>query len=303
MVRGSRGAIESYLLSLPERVLRSVTALAAGLVQETSEVAIPAAFRRTRLYRSMVEAVLRFLVEQVGQVEGVFPAEGKLAEDFLLRRTAGNGLELLGILTFRASPVWVLAALADLSGGGRKLISEIAASLEKEGLIAPGSRPSTMNQVLDALEATAGNAAESINAPPLDVRALREDWARIQEGFRAMPAPTLPRLEAAWRDLRRTADAEGRSPVELSSLLALESIAALPGHFAWLGRTSKVAAVRTSELISEAILDHYAHALEQIRREGLLDWWKRQFQPYLRAAASQFSPRRESWTERMLRRK
>ena len=112
-------ALRDYVLSLPERVVRSASALAGGLLNEIGGAALPVALRRTRLYRSMVETTLRFLIEQVGEVEGVFPPGTKLAENFLVRRTAGNGIELIGILTFRASPVWVLAALADLSGAGR----------------------------------------------------------------------------------------------------------------------------------------------------------------------------------------
>ena len=74
-----------YLLSLPERLLRSASALAAGLVREIGNITLPKRVRRTRLYQTMVETTLRFLIEQVGQVEGSYPAEGKLAENFLLR--------------------------------------------------------------------------------------------------------------------------------------------------------------------------------------------------------------------------
>jgi hypothetical protein len=52
----------------------------------------------------MVESTLRFLMEQVGQVDGVYPAEGKLAENFLLQRTLGDGIDLTGIVAFHASP-------------------------------------------------------------------------------------------------------------------------------------------------------------------------------------------------------
>src|SRR3954451_5097543 len=105
-----------YVMSLPERVLRSASALAGGLAKELGDVVVPKAVRRTHLYQSLVEGTLRFLIEQVGEVENVYPAGDAIAENFLMRRTAGNGIELVGILTFHASPVWVLAALADLSG-------------------------------------------------------------------------------------------------------------------------------------------------------------------------------------------
>ena len=125
----------AYLLSLPERVVRSLGALSGGLLREIGEVALPASIRRTTLYRTMVDVALRFLIEEVGQVEGIYPIEGRLAENFLLKRTASHGIELLGIVAFHASPIWVLAALADASGGGRKLIHEIAGALQEEGLL------------------------------------------------------------------------------------------------------------------------------------------------------------------------
>ena len=97
--------LRNFLLSLPERGLRSATALAGGLLREVGEVAIPQTIRRSQLYGNLVEATLRFLIEQVGQVKGAYPGGEKLSEDFLVRRAAGNGIELIGILTFRASPI------------------------------------------------------------------------------------------------------------------------------------------------------------------------------------------------------
>src|SRR4051812_2291906 len=127
--------LNRYLLSLPERVLRSASALSAGLVREIGIVALPKRIRKTLLYRTMVEATLRFLIEEVGQVENAYPAEGKLADNFLVQRAVGDGIDLAGIVAFQASPVWVLAALADLTGAGRQLMGEITASLQDEGLL------------------------------------------------------------------------------------------------------------------------------------------------------------------------
>lgn len=298
-------ALRDYVLSLPERVLRSASALAGGLLNELGEAALPAAVRRTRLYRSLVETALRFLIEQVGEVEGVYPAGTELAENFLLRRTAGNGIELIGILTFRASPVWVLAALADLSGAGRMLIGEIAESLRAEGLIGPEARPSTMDQILDALEETAGRAAEAINTPPLDVAGLRQEWAAIQNSARGLSLsrlPTIETLERSWRDLDSTARREGQTVFQLSALLALEAVTRLPRGMTWLGKSSLVAARVTGDAVATHILEHYSETLQTIRTMGLANWWMVQFRPYLAAAARQFSLDKISWTQKFLRR-
>src|SRR3954466_4957777 len=156
----------NFLLSLPERGLRSATALAGGLLREVGDVAIPKTLRRSQLYRNLVDATLRFLIEQVGQVKDVYPGEEKLSEDFLVRRTAGNGIELIGILTFRASPVWVLAALADASGAGRFLVREITASLKADGLLEPGAEFETVDEMLVGLEASAGRLPSPPQTPP-----------------------------------------------------------------------------------------------------------------------------------------
>src|SRR5580700_11314119 len=142
----------AYLLSLPERVIRSALGLSAGLLREVGEVVLPRGVRSTQLYKSLVDVTLRYVIEQVGGAKGVYPAAEPQPDDFLARRGAGNAIELLGIVAFRVSPVWVLAALADLSGLGRRLIPEISEVLAKEGLIEPGARYEDMDQLLDGME-------------------------------------------------------------------------------------------------------------------------------------------------------
>lgn len=295
--------IARYLLSLPERVFRSGSAVAAGLLREIGDVTLPAGLRRTRLYRTMVEGTLRFLIEQVGEVEGAFPGEEKLAENFLVRRTAGNGIEWIGLLTFHASPVWVMAALADLSGGGRQLIREITATLQQQGLLDPGAQFDTVDQMLDGLESTAGRLAETFNTPPLDVKSLREEWAAIRKQFRKVPPRDLPSVNTvteAWEQLKREAAAQRRSVFELSSLMALSAISSLPKNLVWLSLCATHAARRTGELFAGGLLDHYSRTLAEIRSRGYLAYWAAELRPYLRAAALQFSPGKLSATERFL---
>ena len=52
----------------------------------------------------------------------------------------------------------------------------------------------------------------------------------------------------------------------------------------------------------ETILDHYVESLREIHRTGYLKFWIREFAPYVRATARQFSRGHISLTERLLRR-
>jgi len=294
----------AYVLSLPERAIRSLGALSGGLLREIGNVALPASVRRSTLYRTMVDVAVRFLIEEVGQVEGIYPSEGRLAEDFLLKRTASHGIELLGILAFHASPVWVLAALADASGGGRKLIQEISLALQEEGLLEREVRFETMEQVLDGLEKTSGHLAETLNIPPVNIAGLRREWLQLKDELQSIPpknVPAIDRIESVWEELRRAAVEQDRSVFVVSSLMAVSTLSHVPANLLWLSRAARSAARRTGRVLGEAILDHYVEALAQIRREGIVTYWTREFRPYLRGAATQFAPEHESLTERWIK--
>ncbi len=300
-----RERVTGYLYSLPERLLRSLTGLGSGAARELGDVLLPARVRRSRLYQSLVDSTLRFLIEQVGQIEGAYPAEAEaLPSDFLIRRAAGNVVELAGIASFRASPVWVLAALADAAGAGRELICEMAAALKTEGLLERESEFHTVDQLLDGLERTAGRLAETVNTPPLDVASLRAEWADIRREAARFPSAAIPvdRLYSQWRELQQEAAAQGRSVVQLSSVMALAAMRELPDNVRWLSRAAKVCGRRAGEVLGSGLLDHYRKSLAEIREAGYVRYWLREFRPYLKGAVRQFSTSRTSTTERLLRR-
>jgi hypothetical protein len=299
---GRRSGVR-YALSLPERAVRSVSALTAGVVREVADVALPIGLRRGRLYRNLVDVTLKFLIEDVGQVPTAAVDEQRLGQDFLMRRAAGNGIELMGVLAFRASPVWVLAALADLCGLGRQLIPQIAAALREEGLLEDGASFTTMEQLLQGLERSAGQLAETVNAPPLDVASLRQEWTKLAAEVRQLPAPKLPSPTAVtslWSELRAEAAAQQRSVFEVSSLLAVSAVSELPERARVLSKSAALALGRSGTVLSAALLDHYRQSLKEIRDVGFLAYGSRQLAPYARAAISAFAPERETLTGRLL---
>ena len=296
-----------YILSLPERAVRSLAALSGGLLRELGAVALPASIRRTTLYRTMVEVTLRFLIEEVGNVKGVYEPDAvmhaQLAEDFLLKRGASHGIELLGILAFHASPVWVLAALADVAGGSRSLIHEIAQALKEEGLL-ESDRFDTMEQVLEGLEKTSHHLASTLNLPPVNVAGLRRDWERLKEEAERIPPKNIPAVEAVervWVRMKESAAEQGRSVFAVSSLMAVSTVARLPANVLWLSRAARSAARRTGQVLGENILDHYTATLMEISSKGFAPFWAAEFRPYLRGAAEQFAPGKRTLTERLLR--
>ena len=243
------------------------------------------------------------MIEQVGGARGVYPAEQLQPEDFLARRGAGNAIELLGIVAFRVSPVWVLAALADLSGLGRRLIPEIAEALKAQGLLEKETQFHSVDQLLDGLERTSSRLAETFNTPPLDVDGLRKEWAAIRNEARSLKPAQLPppqMIDSQWQELKQESTRQGRSIFETSSLMAVSAVRALPEKARWLSASARVGATHTGKLLSAAILEHYSQTLNELREVGYLTYAKRQVSPYLRACVEQFSPQRRTLTQRLL---
>jgi len=294
--------LKSYLLSFPERLARSTLGLGAGAVREVGEVALPAAIRRSELYQNVVDATLRFLIEQVGGVEGVYRIEEGLPENFLVRRTAGNAIEVLGIAAFRASPVWVLAALADLCGAGRYLIPEMADALKSQGLLEKDAQFTSVDQILDGLERTSSRLASAINTPPLDIATLRKEWEAIRDEARALQPASLPSRETIsqmWAQLKTEASRQNRSVFETSSMMALSAVRAFPDGVRWFYASARVGATRTGKIVAMALLEQYSQTLREMRQIGYLGFAASQFRPYVRAAVHQFSPKRPTLTERL----
>jgi hypothetical protein len=296
--------VAGYLVSLPERLVRSAAALAGGLIREIGDVSLPAAVRRTKTYQMMVDIALRFMIERVGEVKGVYPSGDGLASDFLLRRTAGHGIELAGLLAFRASPVWIMAALADVSGAGRHIVQEIAEAMQQEGLLAADARFENVDQLLEGLEQTASQVADLCNAPPLDVAGLRREWATFRTAVAKIPPRNLPSagfLREHWEELKAEAAAQNRGVFELSSVMAVSALARVPVTLLRLARATNRAAWRSGQTLGASVLLHYSQVLSEIHERGYAAYWAEEFRPYLRAAADQFSPKHRSMTTRWLK--
>lgn len=295
--------MKTYLLSLPERLVRSALGLGAGAAREVGQVVLPDAVRSSQLYKNLVDATLRFVIERVGGVDGVYDKQEALPDDFLARRTAGNAAEILGIVAFHASPIWVLAALADVCGAGRQLIPEMADALKAQGLLEKDVQFTSVDQMLDGLERTSARLAATINTPPLDVAGLRREWDAIRtDAARISPRglPSRDAIRATWTELKTESERQNRSIFETSSMVALSAVREFPDRARWFYASARVGAARTGDIVAAALLEHYQRTLADLRHTGYATFAARQFQPYLRAAADQLSPKTITLTDRLL---
>jgi hypothetical protein len=269
-----------YVLSLPERILRAMAAGLGGLAYEATQVLLPGWLRRSRLYRAIVAGTLRIAIELVGGATGVLPPDEVSAQELAVRKAAGTGVELAGLMFIGWSPLWLFAATADLTGGTRTYLQALVSELRRDGLLSKDADIASVEALLDTLEDTSGLVAESLDVPPLNVDDMRASWQELRQ--HATELPDAVRLADLYAGLQQAAQQEGRSLRSVSSLIAAGALRA---------------GVKTSQV---HIFDYYQDALRIISREGLTAYTRRVTRPYLAAARGHFDSETVTHTERLL---
>jgi len=274
------GKVPRYLASLPERTARASAALVGGALRETAALALPAAVRGSRLYQATIDRLLRILIELVGDVKTGVPPDAIPAAELLKRKAAGNVLEVAGLVAVGFSPLWVLAAAADVMGGSKVYLKALVDELQKIGLLPADTDIASYDDLLSRLETSSGVLADAIDVPPLNLADARQALTTLRSQADDLPAPA--ELAALWSDLGEAARREGIGPAQLSA--ALGAAAARAG---W-------------EVGNVHVFGFYRDSLADLRREGLPRYLRRAVVPYLRGAGGHLRPSRPTYTDKAL---
>jgi hypothetical protein len=243
-------------------------------------VVLPVAVRRTKLYQAIVGRLLRITIELVGGVEGVYPSEEMQARELLVRKTAGNAVEIASFLAVGWSPVWLLAGASDIVGGSKVYLRALVSELREAGVLSAKDDTSSFEELLSALEGTSGVLADTVDVPPLNVAGVRTSWQELQ--MQAADLPDAAGLEKIFAELQSAARQEDRSILEISSIVALGAVHA------------------GVKLGNVHVFDYYRSALRTIVEEGLLSFLQRTSTPYLTRAGFHFDPASSTYSERLL---
>ena len=268
-----------FVLSLPERLVRTVAAVLGGTVHETAQLVLPRLVRRSRFYEATARNALRVVVELVGGVEGApsgQPPVGEVAK----RKAAGNVVELGSIAAFGFSPLWLLAGASDVLRGSRTYLEALVAELKAAGVLAEEAEVGTVDELLGVLERGTGKTAALIDVPPVELAELRESLAELRAEADALPSQA--ELAAAFAGLRRAAERERRPLLEVSAGIGLAFM------------------VSARKLGRAHVLIPYSEDWRPLRREGFAAYARRISLPYRDAVAGHFDPERPTWTERVL---
>ncbi len=271
----------AFLVSVPERAVRSVFALVGGGVHETAEVVLPRLVRRSRLYEATAKNLLRVTIEVVGGVE----ASGEVVDEYepnakklMIRKSAGNVVEIGSIAAFGFSPLWLLAAGADVTNGTRTYLDAFVTELKVAGVLAEEAHLRSVDDLLAALAGGTGTAARLIDIPPLELEALRRSLADLRTDASVLPSPA--EMATIFDGLRAEAVRERRSLLDVSTGVGI----AFFNSARAVGR--------------QHVLDPYREDLAPLQDEGFAGYAARVSRPYGAAITRHFDPSHASLTER-----
>jgi hypothetical protein len=270
------------VISLPERLVRSIAAAVGGALHESAALALPRLVRRSRLYEATAKNLLRVAIELVGGVENAPGKEETPAGELAVRKGAGNVVELGSIAAFGFSPLWLLAAASDIAHGTRTYLDVLVEELKAEGVLAEDAEVVSLSDLLSALESGTGRIARLVDIPPLELDELRRSITELRKDAESLPSPA--ELAGLLEGLRRAAERERRPLLEVSLGVGL----------AFLTSAKKVG--------GDHVFVPYRDDWRPVRHEGFAAYARRVARPYAEALQGHFDPARHTHTERLLRR-
>ncbi|MEM8667379.1 MAG: hypothetical protein AAGG48_07680 [Planctomycetota bacterium] len=287
-----------YGLSLPERTVRSTSAVIGGLVNESAARLIPAAFRSSKSYTVFVQQALDMMVHDVGGVPNASAAETE-EESKLAQKAVGGLLDIAGTATLHLSPMTVLAVFSDLAYGSSHYLKLLSAELKREGIIAEDSSIDRVSDLVEALQTTSTRAADAMDTPPISVSGITDTIAQLSTELRgADPSQLLPKSEVQriWEEMENTAKRENVGLWDVSTTMTMFAMNRVTLTTRGALSTIDVA----GNLFDEHIIQHYSDALVEIKTKGFYATLSDVCTPYLEAVWENFSEDRETWTEELL---
>ncbi len=287
-------------LSLPERTIRSTSAVVSGAVHESAELLLPQAFRSSKSYDMLVKQMLNFLAHDVGGVrrDAAPLAEGANVEGYVARQTVGGFVDLAARPLLHVSPMTVLALVSDIAYGSQTYLKELTAELKQQGVIDENSTIDRASDLLAAINATSAKAADAMLAPPLSITGLAKTIEEVTAAANHDVTKVIPKAEVdrLWREMHELANREGRDVFEISSAMTLFAM----NKVGTLGKGALSTITVAGNMFDRHILEHYSQALLEIKTKGFYTVLAESSGPYIEAMWQNFSSEKETLTEDVL---
>jgi len=295
--------VSLYTLSIPERYMRGLTALTGGMLKETTDLVVPDFVQDTTSYNIFVGNLLRFAVENVGGVEGLYE-DDSLEGEYATRKVIGNAIEGVGIATVHASPLWIFAFFADSVKGGQAYLDRLSDELVERGYIESEKTSKSLKGLLEGIEKTTSSFAQNIDTPPLSKDEIIDNISEIRDSINELWVTTGKAAGDITEDVGDimqefidTANEEDQSFLELGGLMTLQATSRAKKAVGMAITAPHVA----GKMLSDNILGYYRDTLTDIHEHGYAQVASEVIDPYGNAILKQFDANKETWTEKIFK--
>jgi hypothetical protein len=289
----------TYGLSIPERTARSVSAIAGGLVNETSARLIPAAFRSSRTYTVFVQQALDMMIHDVGGVKNAKQDDASEEEVQLAQKAVGGLLDLAGAATLHVSPLTVLAVFNDLAYGSGYYLNQLSEELKREGIIGSESSIDHVSDLIEALRAASSKAADTVDKPPISIDGLTDTITQLRDEIgKVDPSKLIPQTEVQriWGEMEQAATKADVGLWDVSTTMTMFAL----NRISLTSRGALTTINVAGNLLDEHIFSHYSEALDEIGEKGLYSTLSDVSAPYTEAAWKNYDDDRDTWTEELV---
>ena len=292
--------VAAFLLSVPERIVR-FAAMAVGLLAKSLTWLLPRPVREGKFYKLAVERQIKMLTDDVGMA-GAFKGAEAVTSEQATRMAVGGAVDNLVMVGLHASPMWILLAASDVSKGARAYMKDLATELKEAGVMAEGSRLDSVDDVLGGLAALSDKLSDTVDMPPLSVKAMKDTLTGIRDEMEAGGSALLRTadIDGLAKDITKLADDADHSLLETTGAVAIGSMKGagniIKGGIIGAGATVKF----VSKIVWTDVLGDYGRSIQKMYRRGFYGAVRGFLRPQSRSMHALFNYRFLSWTELVL---
>ncbi len=288
-----------YILSLPERFVRSTVSGVTGVTSILTDLALPKALKETATYRVTFGMLQQFLIEKVAEIE-MDHKDIELVDKYLVRKTAGSMIEGIGLLSIQFSPVWMLAILSDFTGGSGAYLKRLTEDLKKEGLIRPDRNYDSAFALLDGIRVIGDKGVRAIDTPPISKDELIAFKNEMKEAFQHNNEATYQLykdMEKVYSRMEKASSDEDISMKKLSGAMALDAMKHSAGKNLNILKSGSMSSGR---LLRELFIDSYKESLDHLNHVGKRAYLINHLTPFMKQVKNHYSKEKESLTQKVL---
>jgi hypothetical protein len=216
-------------------------------------------------------------------------------ENFVARKAVGNFVDMASLATLHVSPLLLLAVVSDIAYGSQSYLQELSEELQRQDLIAPGSKIDHAGDLLSAVADATRTTSQAFDTPPLSLDGLRETIDQTRQAVLAIdPTKVLSpeEIRTLWEEMRAVATRENVDLLAVSGAVTLGAL----GKIGTVGRGALSGVRVAGQLFDRHVLDHYSQSLGTIRSAGLFPTLAETSQPYIDAVWQNFSSHKPTIT-------